>query len=232
MASLLLRRLAMADTPFGRSARVLHRFVLDFSLPAPRVLVRPLLWIFLGVRQVYYFTYRVFVCEPLFKAYCHRVGRRVRTGPFIQWVYGAGNIEIGDDVAIHGKASFIFGSRYDDAPRITIGSHVHIGHGCAFTAGHSVTIGDYCLIAPEVIIFDVGGHPADPEGRLRGDPAPREQVKPVVIERNVWLGRGAVVMPGVTIGENSVIAAHAVITASVPANSFMIGNPARRVGAV
>ena len=219
----MLRRLAMADTPVGRAARAARRFVLEFSPPAPAIVFRPVLWIFLAVRQLYYFTYRVFVCEPLFKASCARVGRKVRTGPFIQWVQGAGRIEIGDDVAIHGKASFAFGSRYSDAPTLIIGSHSHIGHNCLFVVGRAITIGEYCQMAPDVVLFDASGHPSDPVARERGDPAPQDTVKPIVVERNVWIGRGAMIFPGVTIGENSVIGACAVVMSSVSAEQSRTG---------
>lgn len=224
--------MVMADTTFGLTARRSYRFVSNFTLPTPRVIVRPLLWTFVLARQAYYFVYRVFVCEPLFKASCRNVGRGVRTGAFVQFIQGAGFIDIGDDVAIHGKASFMFASRYSDEPTLTIGSHSHIGHNCSFTVGRSITIGEYCQMAPDVVIFDASGHPSDPAARERGEPAPLATVKPVVIERNVWLGRGAMVFPGVTIGENSVVAANAVVMASVPANSLVMGNPARRMGAV
>jgi acetyltransferase-like isoleucine patch superfamily enzyme len=232
MASLQLRRLVMADTTFGRSARRSVRFVRTFTLPAPRAVFRPILFAFLALRTSWFFVKRIFFCEPLFKAYCTKVGKNVRTGPFLQFVQGAGRLEIGDDVAIYGKASFIFASRYSDEPTLTIGPHSHIGHNCSFVVGRSVTIGEYCQMAPDVVIFDASGHPSDPAARERGEPAPLESVKPVVIERNVWLGRGAMIFPGVTVGENSVISAHAVVMASVPPNSLMMGNPARRMGTV
>ncbi|MBV9878868.1 MAG: acyltransferase [Gemmatirosa sp.] len=232
MALLLLRQMAMADTPFGRTARSIRRFVLEFSLPAPKVVLRPMLWLFLGLRQTYYFVVRIFVCEPIFKAYCHTFGKRVRTGVYIPWVQGTGRLDVGDDVALHGKVSFIFGARYADEPTLTIGSHTQIGHNVMIAIGRAVSIGEHCLISADVSIFDSSGHPSEPEARLRGEPSPLDQVKPVTIERNVWIGRGAMVLPGVTIGENSVVAAHALVTQSVPANSFMLGNPARRVGAV
>lgn len=232
MASLRLRRMIMADTTFGRFGRRSYRFVNSGTLPAPRAVVRPMLWAFIALRQTYHFAYRVFVCEPLFKAYCTHVGRNVRTGPFVQFVYGAGRLVVGDDVAIYGKASFMFAARYSDEPTLTIGAHSHIGHNCSFTVGRAITIGEYCQMAPDVVVFDASGHPSDPAARERGEPAPLETVKPVVIERNVWIGRGAVIFPGVTIGENSVIAARAVVMASVPANSLVMGNPARRMGTV
>lgn len=224
--------MAMADTPFGRTVRASRRFVLDFSLPTPAVVVRPLLWVFVAVRQVYYFTYRVFVCEPLFKASCTRVGRRVRTGPFVQWVQGAGRIEIGDDVVFQGKAAFIFAARYSDAPTLAIGSHCNIGHNVSFIVGRAITIGEHCMIAADTAMFDASGHPSDPVARERGDPAPLDSVKPIVIERNVWIGRGATIFPGVTIGENSVIGSRAVVMSSVPANSLVLAPAARRMGTV
>ncbi len=222
----------MADTVFGRTARSARRGVLNFTLPAPRAVMRPILMVFLFLRQVYYFVVRVFIAEPLFKAYCSKVGKNVRTGAFIQWVQGAGRIEIGDDVAIYGKCSFTFASRYSDEPYFSIGAHSHIGHNCSFVIGRSVIIGEYCQMAPDVVIFDASGHPSDPAARERGEPAPDETVKPVVIERNVWIGRRAVIFPGVTVGENSVISANAVVMSSVPANSLMMGNPARRISSV
>ena len=222
----------MADTAFGRTARAARRFMFDFSVPTPAVVFKPLLWLFVTVRQLYYFAYRVFVCEPLFKAGCAHVGRRVRTGPFIQWVQGAGRIEIGDDVAIYGKAAFTFASRYSETPTIRIGSHSHIGHNCQFVVGREITIGEYCQMAPDVVIFDASGHPSDPVAREAGLPAPDETVKPVIIERNVWIGRGATIFPGVTVGENSVIGARAVVMSSVPPNSLVLAPAARRMGAV
>jgi carbonic anhydrase/acetyltransferase-like protein (isoleucine patch superfamily) len=232
MALLSIRRLVLAETPFGRTARALRRAVLNFTLPAPLAILRPILYIFLVLRQAYYFLFRVFIAEPLFKASCATVGRNVRTGPFVQWVQGAGRMEIGDDVALHGKCSFIFASRYADEPFFSIGSHTHIGHNCSFVIGRSVIIGEHCQIAPDVVIFDASGHPSDPLARERGEAAPLDSVKPVVIERNVWIGRGATIFPGVSIGQNSVISTGAVVMNSVPPNSLMMGNPARRIATV
>jgi len=224
--------MVMADTSFGRITRAGRRAVLDFTLPLPLAALRPVLYVFLLLRQAYYFLFRVFIAEPLFKASCTSVGRNVRTGPFIQWVQGAGRIEIGDNVAFDGKCSFTFASRYSDEPFLSIGSHSHIGHNTSFVIGRSVVIGESCQISSDVVIFDASGHPSDPAARLRGEPAPLESVKPVVIERNVWIGRRATIFPGVSIGENSVISADAVVMNSVPANSLMMGNPARRVATV
>lgn len=225
-------RVAHSQHPFARTLKRLYRSVWEISLPAPRILVVPLLYVVLALRTVVWFVLRVFWAEPLFKAYCASHGRRVHTGISLHYVLGKGRIELGDDVTIVGKCSFIFAARYTAEPTLKIGSRVGIGHGCAFSVGKSITIGDDCRFSGFITMMDVSGHPSEPEGRRRGDPAPDDAVRPIVIGNNVWIGNGVTILPGVTVGDNSVIAAGAVVTSSVPPNSLMLGNPARRMASV
>ena len=209
-----------------------YRGVRRFTLPAPRLLVRPVVAVFLALRAAYYVVIRVLVCEPFFKSYCASYGRGVRTGVYLHWIQGRGRLEVGDDVIVDGKCSIQFAARYTAEPTFRVGSHTGIGHGCSFTIGDSISIGDHCRLGLFVSMFDASGHPSDPAARLADEPAPAASVRPIVIERNVWIGNGAVIFPGVTIGENSVISAGAVVVTSVPPNSVMLGNPARRMAAV
>jgi carbonic anhydrase/acetyltransferase-like protein (isoleucine patch superfamily) len=222
-------RIATSDHGLARFARSTYWGIRSFSLPAPSILVRPALAIVLAIRSVYYFLVRVLICEPLFKAYCESYGVRVHTGVFLHWVQGRGRIVLGDDVVVDGKCSFSFANRYDPHPTLTVGSNTGIGHNCTFIVAKSITIGEHCRIGTNVLIFDASGHPSDPNTRLRGDPAPANSIKPVTIARNVWIGHGATIFPGVTIGENSVISAGAVVVSPVEPNSLMLGNPARRM---
>jgi len=203
--------------------------VLGFSVPAPRVLVFPLVSIFLFLRSIYYFIARVFICEPFFKSYCTQYGKNLHTANSLHWIQGRGVIIVGDNVEIDGKCSFAFASRYSDRPTLTIGDNTGIGHNCSFAVARSITIGRSCRIAIGVRIFDSPGHPVDPVARLAGKPPEPEDVRPIVIEDNVWIGNNVIVMPGVTIGQGSVIAAGAVVMTSVPPNVLAAGNPARQV---
>ena len=225
-------RLANSPHPLAHTLKRVYRSVWEISLPAPRVLVVPLLWVVLALRTVVWFILRVFWAEPLFKAYCHSHGRRVHTGISLHYVLGRGRIELGDDVTIVGKCSFIFAARYSPEPTLRIGSRVGIGHGCSFSVGKSITIGDDCRLSGFIVMMDSSGHPSEPEGRKRGDPAPDDSVRPIVIGNNVWIGNNVTILPGVTIGDNAVIASGSVVTAAVPANSLMLGNPARRMASV
>ena len=74
--------------------------------------------------------------------------------------------------------------------------------------------------------------PVDPEARLKDQAASDAEVRPIAIGDNVWIGGRAVIFPGVTIGEGSIVSACAVVTADVPPYSIVAGNPARRIGAL
>ena len=90
----------------------------------------------------------------------------------------------------------------------------------------------HCRIAGSVYILDSSGHPSDPEDRKRGLPPADSEVRPVVIEDNVWLGARSMIFPGVTVGEGSVVAAGSIVMADVPPYTVVAGNPARRVASL
>jgi acetyltransferase-like isoleucine patch superfamily enzyme len=230
--SSLRKFLATSGHPIARTARGVRRGVQRFTLPAPRPLVRPALGAYLVLRSLYHFGARTLVCEPLFKAYCTRYGRRVRTGVFIHWVQGKGDIILGDDVLIDGKCSFTFAVRFSDHPTLVVGDRTGIGHGCTFSVGKRIAIGRDCRIASEVWIFDSSGHPADPSARLAGLPPAPEEVRPVTVGDNVWIGARSIIFPGVTIGDGGVISAGSVVMGDVPANTVVAGNPARKIAAL
>ena len=223
--------IATSDHSVARTIRRLAR-LRSSPLPIPHPLSRLFLGVFLLARGPYYWLFRVLIAEPLFKAYCRTYGRNVRTDIFIHWVQGRGDLIVGDDVLVDGKCSFTFAARYTQAPTLIIGSGTGIGHGCSFTVGKSITIGRNCRIAAGVWMFDSPGHPSDPQARLDNIPALDADVKPIVVADNVWIGGRAVVFPGVTIGEGSIVSACAVVAADVPAYSIVAGNPARRIGAL
>jgi acetyltransferase-like isoleucine patch superfamily enzyme len=221
--------LATSAHPAARAARRARRALLDLSLPMPRLLAPPVRLAFLCVRSAWYFALRVFVAEPLFKAQCTRYGKHLHTGIFVHFITGQGRIEIGDDVTIDGKIGIGFAARFASRPALRIGSHVYIGHSCSFTVAKSVSIGDHCYLAGNVTILDSPGHPLDPEARKAGSPPADEDVQPVAVGDNVWIAQRAIIMPGVTIGEGSVVAAGAIVTHDVPPNTLVAGVPARVV---
>jgi acetyltransferase-like isoleucine patch superfamily enzyme len=110
-------------------------------------------------------------------------------------------------------------------------------NGALIMAEERIDIGSHCLISWNVGIADSDFHPLEPAQRLIDaqalapffegrPPRPRLKTAPVKIADNVWIGMNALILKGVTVGENSVVAAGSVVTKSVPANTVVAGNPA------
>jgi maltose O-acetyltransferase len=114
-------------------------------------------------------------------------------------------------------------------PSISIGNRTFVGHGCTFSAARNIVIGSECLVSAGVRIHDNDGHPMDAAKRRAGETISLADVQEVRIEDGVWIGAGAVILKGVTIGRDSVIGAGAVVTRDVSAGSTVAGNPARDV---
>lgn len=228
----VVRFVATSDSYLAAAIRVVYRRLNRVSLPAPVVIVRPLSWLFIGTRAIFHFLKRIIICEPLFKARCRRHGKRLRTGVYVHWIEGPGEIVVGDDVTLDGKIDILFGRGLAETPTLVIGDHTFVGHNCTLAVAKGLSIGSHCLIANNVWITDSPGHPVSASQRLAGLPPDSSRVRPVTIGNNVWIGRDAVVLPGVTIGDNSVVAACAVVTKDVPPNKIAMGNPARVVSFV
>lgn len=105
---------------------------------------------------------------------------------------------------------------------IKLGSGVFMNFNCVILDVVSVEIGDMTQIGPSVQIL-TADHPRDPALRAQG----LEFGRPVRIGKNVWIGAGALIMPGVTIGDDALIGAGSVVTRDVPAGVTVMGNPAR-----
>ncbi len=114
----------------------------------------------------------------------------------------------------------------DCGRNIRIGARVFINQNCTFYSLAPITIGDDVLIGPNVSLI-TSEHPVAPSQRRAGLLG-----KPIVVGNNVWIAAGVTVIGGVTIGENSVVAAGSVVTKDVPANTLVAGNPARVVRSI
>ena len=124
----------------------------------------------------------------------------------------------GEQVIIEG------GFHCDYGDKISLADRVFININCTILDGGKVTIGEDCLIGPNVQLLSVS-HDTDPRLRL----AKHNYADDITIGNNVWLGAGVIVLAGVSIGDNSVIGAGSVVVKSVPSNSMYVGNPARKV---
>ena len=169
--------------------------------------------------------------EPLFRSRCATVGGQleIERNPRIS---GAGQIVVGDHVCLSGAIGITFSNVVRTDPKLTIGDHTFVAHGCQFFVAESVRIGRHCLLAGQVEVRDFDGHPVEAAERLANRPTPREGIKPVEIGDGVWIGSGALILRGVKIGDRAVVAARALVTGDVPPDILVAGNPARPVKAL
>jgi len=110
----------------------------------------------------------------------------------------------------------------DFGHNIRIGKNVFVNHACTFMDRGGITLEDGVAIGPKVNLITTN-HPLEPSQRRS------TYSKPILIRKMAWIGANATIMPGVTIGENAIVAAGAVVTKDVPANTIVAGVPARAV---
>ena len=105
---------------------------------------------------------------------------------------------------------------------IEIGENFYANHNLIILDANKVKFGDNVFIAPNCGFY-TAGHPLDVEKRNKG----LEYAKPIEVGNNVWIGGNVVVLPGVKIGDNSVIGAGSIVTKDIPANVVAVGNPCK-----
>ncbi|KAA3437938.1 sugar O-acetyltransferase [Rufibacter hautae] len=119
------------------------------------------------------------------------------------------------------ESTTVFAPFHTNFGRFTrIGKNVFINHACSFLDMGGITLEDHVLLGPKVNLI-TENHPVNPADR-------RALIcKPILIKRNAWIGAAATILPGVTIGENAIVAAGAVVSKDVPANTIVGGVPAK-----
>ncbi len=165
--------------------------------------------------------------EPLFRSRCETAGHSLYLER-VPYIIGDTKIHVGDHVSISGDLSIKSGRFFDD-PQLLIGSHTFIGNGCRFTVNRRVEIGEHCNIAGGTTIADSDGHPTDSDRRAEHDELQSDEVGDIKIGNNVWIGRDAQILKGVTIGDRAIIGAGSVVIADVPADMTAMGSPARLI---
>lgn len=115
----------------------------------------------------------------------------------------------------------------DYGENIHLGKNIEINMNCVFLDCNEIVIGDFTGIGPGVHIY-TAFHSTNPVERLSPKSSFWQSLTaPVHIGRNVWIGGGSIILPGVTIGDGTTIGAGSVVTKSIPANCVAVGNPCR-----
>ena len=149
------------------------------------------------------------------------------SGLGIPYRMGPLKITMGDDCRIASRIALIGRAATKEGPELIIGNNVGIGWRTGIYVGRKIIIGNNVRIAGEGSLSGYAGHPLDAAARARGEPDLDEQARDIILEDDVWLGRGVVVNAGVTIGKGTIVGAGSVVTKDLPAGVLAGGVPAR-----
>jgi acetyltransferase-like isoleucine patch superfamily enzyme len=223
-------KIKRGETPFFRAIRSFAKSLLTSNFPVPGFFSPVLRIVFnlqAGIAESCRWALSYFIREPLFRARCVSVGKRFRLFR-LPYVVGHTEIEIGDDCNFFGKVDIMSG-RIFDHPKLILHNRVDIGHNVGFVVNKEIVIEDDVNVASGVRFMDSDAHPKDTQDRIADLPPKPEEIKPVRICKNAWIGQNVFILKGVTVGEGAIIGVNSVVVTDIPPYSVAIGNPARVV---
>ena len=230
MIEKLILNVKRGETPFYRFLRGIAKGLISSTLPLPRFL-HPLLRLVFNLQSsitgFFRWAFTYFYREPIFRGRCESVGKRFQLTK-LPFIIGHARIYIGDDVNFFGKVDLISGRIFDE-PKLIIHNRVDIGHNVTFLVNKEIVIEDDVNVASGVRFMDSDAHPRDAADRIADLPPKPEEIKPVRICRNAWIGQNSFILKGVTVGEGAVVGVNSVVVTDVPPYSVVMGNPARVV---
>ena len=230
MISNFIMKIRRRETPFYKNLYTFIKGLRRWSFPSIPWIHLPLYYLYNAIESLIHGFLERMWWIPLFKARVDKGGKGMRLHAGLPCIEGDNLIiELGDNVQFHNNTLtgvLTHSKYYDSQPVLEIGSNTHLGYEVNISIADKVYIGENCLFSSFVYICDNDGHPIDPN--KRSENLDKRDAKKVFIGNNVWIGYGAVILKGTTIGNNSIISANTVIPGIViPANVIAYGNPVK-----
>ncbi len=200
-------------------------------VPVIRPLHRTLYSLHLAARAGLAETARVLWWTPLFLSRIETPARGLRLYSGMPQILGGLRIRLGSDCRLSGHSTLI-GRTASADPLLLVGDNVDIGWQTTISVGTRVELGDNVRLAGRCMLAGFPGHPVDPVARAAGAADTDDQIGDIVLEPDVWLATGVMVMAGVRIGRGTIVAAGSVVTRDLPPMVLAAGVPARVVRAL
>lgn len=206
--------------------RAVYRKVCNPEIPPFTVIYGPVLLLHSSMAKIKDYLLRVFYFTPLFKTRIGSNSKNLLLYSGMPQVLGNLHIQLGKNVRISGISTLCGRNSAGSRAELVIGDNVDIGWQNSISVGTRVVLGDHVRLAGRVFLAGFPGHPLDANKRRLGLPEEDWQAKDIILENDVWVGTGATVLAGVSVGQGSIIAAGSVVTKSVPSGVVVAGNPA------
>lgn len=215
------------NTPLSHFLYVCVKKMSYLSLPAPRLLFTPLLYIHITLSRSLRSLLVFFYWKPLFLQYLESKPSCFILHNTMPFVLHNPIISIGEYCNWDGNQAVIIARTSPTMrPKLTIGNHVFIGFDVEFNISNEIVIGDRCMIAHGCCFRGFSGHSISPQHRFHENDK-KDLNRSIILGENVWLCEAVKIMPGVSIGDNSVIATGSIVTKDIPANVLAGGIPAK-----
>ena len=220
------------DSGVARGLAQLFYGLRYFTVPVIPGLHKALYLLHIQLRDSWHWLVQTLYFSPLFRSRCESCGGRLYLYTGMPYIAGPLRIRIGRNCRISGITTFNARSTSQPAPLLEIGDNCDIGWQNSLSVGTLISIGNNVRFAGKVSLAGYPGHPFDAKDRAEGLPDKDEQAREIIIEDDVWVGTGATINAGVTIGRASIVAAQSVVTKSMPAGVLIGGNPARIIRSI
>ena len=202
------------------------------ELPNIGAINRPLYALVTGLQRLLSTLTRIIIWTPAFKGRLQQCGKRLNLYGGMPFVSGPVKISLGDDCRVSGATTFSGRVCSPQPPQLIVGSNIDIGWQTTIAVGSKVVLEDNVRIAGRAFLCGYPGHPLDAEDRAKHLPELEHQVGDIILRKDVWLATGVSVMPGVEIGEGTIVAADSVVCHSLPAGVIAAGVPAKVVRSI
>jgi acetyltransferase-like isoleucine patch superfamily enzyme len=169
--------------------------------------------------------------EPLLRLQCVECGTGLLLHEDMPKILGNLSIYLGARVVLSGAQVWIAGG--SGPPKmLRVGDECSLGHKTEIVVGNQIHIGRHVRIANHVLLNGYDGHPLDPLARARNEPPDVERTGDIVIGDYAWIGDGAMILKGVSVGRGAIVASRAVVTRDVPELAIVAGNPAKIIRSI
>jgi len=221
-----------SDNVLAKLIKALWFQIKAIEVPNIPVIFKLLYIVHIILKQTISDILRILYYTPLFKSRVKNTPKQLYLYGGLPVVIGSLDITMGDKVRLAAMTTISGRTVGQATPQLIIGDNVGIAWRTSISVGNKITIGNNVRIAGDCYLAGYPGHPVNAKLRALGKPEHDSQVGDIALEDDVWIATGVKVMPGVTIGRGTIVAAGSVVTKSLPSYVLAAGVPARIVKSI